>query len=281
MSSYNSVVFSSLVPVGYDIWFAQSTKPGLDQSEFLERSWNVTGVESYRNLSEAREEWANLTSLGASNKLRRFTNLECIRQYATPLQTSYKSLILIGADTLKPSQRDSATLRQAVDMDALAFEWAYDWVCGLSSCPMKGIPEYPVSCRDELPTLEKGADAWAPFCHKIAYCYSEPVEEKCQLTFSPAFMVFVLVSNALKAAILLYVALRPPEESLFVLGDAIESFLTVPDAFSSDSCLASAGDIKQKQDKNWTGPRPWTPVRRRWAAAISRRRWIVSLLLQV
>lgn len=106
------------------------------------------------------------------------------------------------------------------------------------------------------------------------------MEERCRLNFSPPLISIVLVANALKAAILLYTALRPPEEPLFVLGDAIESYLTSPDAFSTDSCLLTAEDFRgPRTGKNWAGPREWSAIRKRWASAVTRRRWATSTVL--
>lgn len=178
--------------------------------------------------------------------------------------------------------KDAVVLQHYVDSQGWFIEIAYDWVCSgtsFSECPFQGFDGDKEVCRDKLPALEKAADDWAPFCERVEYCYSEPIEEFCQLTFSPTFIAFVLVSNALKAVILFCIALRPPEESLFVLGDAVESFLTVPDAFSGGSCLASVDDIKKKDHRDWIRPRTWSPAKRRWASAISRRRWKTSIFL--
>ncbi|KAI8714849.1 hypothetical protein NCS52_01205800 [Fusarium sp. LHS14.1] len=277
---YNSVVFSSLGAFGYDIWTVQSTNHSLSQSEFFDRPWNVSADEYIRDTSPmwTNPNWTELKMLGVSGKLKKLTNLECIRQYASSLQTSHRSVILVMAP--KPDTsflQNNAYWEDQINIDASTLPYAYDWICGRYPCQVYEPPGE--ACHDKLPSLEKGADDWSPYCDKVKFCYSQPIEETCQVTFSPAFIAFVLVSNALKAAVLLYIALRPPEESLFVLGDAIESFLTVPDAFSADSCLASVQDIRRRGNEGWTAPRTWTPVKRRWAAAISRRRWKVSILL--
>ncbi|RTE77655.1 hypothetical protein BHE90_007883 [Fusarium euwallaceae] len=243
---YNSVIFSSLGTVNYQVWQVLATDYDLGQSEFFDRT---------------------------SNGLKRLENLECIRQYATSFQTSHQDVILVTAyepdDTPTTS---NAMLSDTVTLGGSEVKFVYHWVCG--SYPTKNGK----LCHDELPALEKDAHDWRPRGYKVNYCYSQPIEGKCQLTFSLTFITFVLVSNALKAAILLYIARNPPDGSLFVLGDAVESFLTTPDAFSGDSCLASVSDIR-KDDKNWARPRPWAPIRRRWAGAISRRRWKVSIFL--
>ncbi|RSL52670.1 hypothetical protein CEP54_010779 [Fusarium duplospermum] len=269
------------IPVPYGVWAVQSTGRDINQSEFFNRTWSVS--QDWERISTLRmkEKWEKLMIMGTSNKLTKLTNLECIRQYATSFQTSHQDVILVTRTELA-NLTDVATLHQFVDNYAWDIEATYEWVClGTYSmdCPFQGFDGIEEVCRDKIPALESVADEWAPFCQKVEHCYSQPIDEKCQLTFSPTFIAFVLASNALKAAILLYIALKPPRESLFVLGDAVESFLTVADAFSSDSCLASVDDIKAKGHKDWSGARVWTPVKRRWAAAISRRRWRAGVFL--
>ncbi|KAL6360806.1 hypothetical protein LRP88_06514 [Fusarium phalaenopsidis] len=168
--------------------------------------------------------------------------MECIRQFATSFQTSHESLILVTAIAQNPELQGKATFRKNINIAPQRLETVYYWICGDSNCNNG----YKGPCHGNMPALEKAADTWAPWCDKVEFCYSKPKEEKCQLTFSPTFMAFVLVSNTLKAIVLFYIASRPPDEALFVLGDAIESFMTVPDAFSSGGCLASVDDIRQK-----------------------------------
>lgn len=267
LARYNSVVFSSLVTVPYTVWSIETAHYNLTQSELFSRPQNLSDFypEFY---SDRLEGWENLKDLGTSNGLKRLSNLDCIRQYATAFQTSHKDVILV-IGTKEPKSKDFVVHHSIISVDTYFPEESYDWVC----------PRYEPPCRDQLPALEKASHSWAPYDEKVEYCYSQPIEEACQLTFSPTFVAYVLVSNALKAAILLYIALKPPAESLLVLGDAVESFLTAPDAVSTGGCLASIDDIKKKNNEEWTRPRAWVPVKRRWASAVSRRRWTVSIIV--
>lgn len=187
-------------------------------------------------------------------------------------------MILVTNITQDADSVSKAVLEESAINAAYRIAWSYDWICG-NKCYLPDLGYDDGACRREIPNIKKQASDWAPYCDKVKYCYSMPIDEQCQLVFAPYFMAFVLASNAIKAATLLYIALKPPEESLFVLGDAVESFLTVSDAFSTDGCLASVADIKKNDGKDWAGPRRWRPVRRRWGAAISRRRWKVGLVM--
>ncbi|KAF4993614.1 hypothetical protein FGRMN_6332 [Fusarium graminum] len=86
----------------------------------------------------------------------------------------------------------------------------------------------------------------------------------------------ILGVNLIKAAILAFIALRPPKEPLFVLGDAIQSFLKVPDESSRGSCLASAHIVKAGL---FTRPCIMNTERRRRGVAVTRLRWVLSLFM--
>ncbi|KAH6869549.1 hypothetical protein B0T10DRAFT_523593 [Thelonectria olida] len=222
----------------------------------------------YEHFPDLKDLWNS----ARDDELQNLTTTECISKYATAFQTSRGHVLLVGEPGSDPDWQGIPLLEDAV---SFYVEWtgsdAYDWIC-----QGNGIEG---TCRSTLPTIKKQADDWRPFDTRIKYCLSKLVTEHCRLNFSPPLVAIVLVSNALKAAILLYTALRPPDEPLFVLGDAIESYLTSPDAFSSDSCLVSTDDLRNGIKKDWTGPREWFRVKRRWATAVTKRRWLLSMLL--
>lgn len=259
--SYNSVLFSSFSPVDYNVWSIRTAHPHNRTAIFTPGPFaNVS--------SPSTDEYEEFRKLGAAGQLRNLTNRDCISRYATSFQTSASSVLVVfdGVDTHTPVLHDTPTF----GLETIAT--IYSWLCsglGLTSDAL---------CRGRVPSLKQHSDEWAPFGihHSAAYCFSQPEKSVCRLNFSPLLVVFVLVANALKAAILLYMAVRPPDEALLVLGDAVESFLRRPYAFSRDSCLASF-DLARR--KAWSGPRKWSPVRRRWAAAVSHRRWRYSALL--
>lgn len=226
---------------------------------------------SLLSYSELSPDLKDLWNSAREDELQKLTTSECINKYATAFQTSRGHVLLVGEPGSDPDWQGIPLLEYAVIFQASTGSDAYSWICSNTR-----IEE---TCRGSLPTIKKQADDWRPFDTRINYCLSKPVTERCRLNFSPPLVSIVLVSNALKATILLYTALRPPDEPLFVLGDAIESYLTSPDAFSSDSCLVSAGDVRNGIKKDWTGLREWFPVKRRWATAVTKRRWMVSMVL--
>ncbi|KAH7115539.1 hypothetical protein EDB81DRAFT_286349 [Dactylonectria macrodidyma] len=278
---YNSVVFSSLSTVDYIVGIVNETDSADSTFSLTFNEANRTSEFQYHrhmqyhpdmsSYSEYLEDLKNLWNSARNDELQNLTTSECINKYATAFQTSRGHVLLVGEPGFDPDWQGIPFLKRAVIFQASTGSDAYSWICSNA-----WIEE---TCRGSLPTIKKQADDWRPFDTRIKYCLSKREKERCRLNFSPPLVAIVLVSNALKAAILLYTALRPPDEPLFVLGDAIESYLTSPDAFSSDSCLVSADDLRNGIKNDWTGPREWFPVKRRWATAVTKRRWMISMLL--
>lgn len=189
--------------------------------------------------------------------------------YATAFQTQRNHLILVS----DPGDNWDGEEIFYEEYSRLGSNWGqgcppkvYEWICPTATCKKP--------CRSLLPQVLDNADDWKPFGYKVKYCLSQPVEQHCKLNFSIYLMAGVLFVNAFKTAVLAWVAFHPPKEPLFILGDAIQSFINAPDGHTEGSCLASADMVRKGH--NWMGPHPLSPKRRFWGAAISRRRWIFS-----
>ena len=152
----------------------------------------------------------------------------------------------------------------------------YDWIC-------PNFSDYDFcaqTCRNLVSGIRERADDWRPFGHRVKYCLSEPATQLCRVNFNIYIAIVALVCNAIKASALAYTAFWPPDEPLLVLGDALQSFTTKPDPFSTGSCLALANDVRLSRTwRPWRGPRRYSMLRKRWGAAISRRRWVSTIVL--
>ncbi|EKJ77883.1 hypothetical protein FPSE_01976 [Fusarium pseudograminearum CS3096] len=99
---------------------------------------------------------------------------------------------------------------------------------------------------------------------------------RCRLNFDISLASIVLVVNLVKAIVLAFIVIRPPKEPLFVLGDAIQSFMTRPDENPRGSCLASARTVR-----NGLLDKPYlvhTAPKRR-GVAVTYTRWFFSLVM--
>ncbi|KAH7270937.1 hypothetical protein B0J15DRAFT_483716 [Fusarium solani] len=243
---YNSVVFSSLSTMNYDVYRVgeQFNDP---------RSANITKL--------AREQkWDNITAE------------QCITDYGVAFLTSRSDVILVVDQAPKTNgSKIFGTWYQSHDLivGKGCYNTPYSWICPGINCNAQ-------ACLGKIPDVKKKANDWRPFEHHVKYCLSKPREEICRINFNIPVAVGVIIANAAKAIILLYMAFSPPEEPLLVLGDAIHSFLKKPDPFSKHICLASIHDVKTQGAWASIKPSRWVSTKRRWAAAISRTRWWIS-----
>ncbi|KAI6764331.1 hypothetical protein HG530_008120 [Fusarium avenaceum] len=214
-----------------------------------------------------------LESRNLSNaQLDNLTALECINEYGVTFQTKRSDVILV-VDTSSPmseSKRARGIHSNLLhNVRRVACPWTdYDWVCPDSVCDSP--------CRQQLPQVKRQPDNWRPFGNRVEYCLSKPAQERCRLNFDVHLAAIILVVNFIKATILAFIAVRPPKEPLFVLGDAIESFLSVPDENSRGSCLASAHTVRTRR---FTQPCIIHTKRKRRGVAVTGRRWFFSLVM--
>ncbi|RSM05201.1 hypothetical protein CEP52_006400 [Fusarium oligoseptatum] len=243
---YNSVVFSSLSTMNYTVYRIGEQFNDPQSAEMIKRARN--------------QKWDNITTE------------ECITEYGVAFLTSRSDVILVVDQ--KPKTNGSNIFDEWAKYHDLTvgegcYSTAYSWICPGMECDPQG-------CLSELGKYKKEANNWRPYQDRVKYCLSKPREEICRVNFNIPVAIGVIIANAAKAIILLYVAFKPPEEPLLVLGDAIHSFLRKPDPFSKHMCLASIHDVKTQGAWASIKPSRWVSTRRRWAAAISRTRWYIS-----
>ncbi|KAH6894387.1 hypothetical protein B0T10DRAFT_603888 [Thelonectria olida] len=280
---YNSAIFSSLTARSYTVYSVRDIPSGsIFSQNFTSFKEERKGASQYDDYDTLEGLW----NLGTADKLEKLSPIDCINEYATAFQTARSNLLLV-TDGGSNKTNQGIPMREEYShylpdrYDCLV--QVYEWMC-VTQKPGEYC-EKP--CRNSIPEIKRNADNWRPFGDRVKYCLSQPEPQTCKLHFSTWIMTVVIVTNAIKVAVMLWLTFRHPPELLLTIGDAIKSFLASPDAHSTNSCLVTAEDVKRSVegggkealDGSWTGPRPWTPVRRRWATAVSRRRWKSSIFL--
>ncbi|KAF1992466.1 hypothetical protein K402DRAFT_6888 [Aulographum hederae CBS 113979] len=104
----------------------------------------------------------------------------------------------------------------------------------------------------------------------------------CHLQFSPTVILVVTIFNACKCFCVLWVIWTRREQSICTLGDAIASFLEIPDEHTRATGVATKSTIEglEKRDAIKAGEAVrWTPTRIRWWRASTARRWILAFSL--
>jgi hypothetical protein len=137
--------------------------------------------------------------------------------------------------------------------------------------------------------------------YEVSYCQVQPpgsTTNRCRFEYSPPIMFAVCILNFLKTFVMFCIwVLRkwqkkdnePRTEVLYTLGDAISSFMRMPDETTKDMCLATRYDFLTRRpwSKRFVKQLPappteaqvWTRQKKRWMSAGSFTRWIVLLFM--
>ena len=149
---------------------------------------------------------------------------------------------------------------------------------------------YSIPCEKWVKKIAAIADEWQPYGYNVQYCLSERVPQQCSYSGNVPIVAIVLVSNAIKVVIMLFVAFRLRDYPLITMGDAVESFLDRSDPTTKGLCLLSRNDVVRttRSKKHWSisGPdkngetataKPARQRPRRWAASASGKRWSLTI----
>ncbi|RFN51744.1 hypothetical protein FIE12Z_3947 [Fusarium flagelliforme] len=113
------------------------------------------------------------------------------------------------------------------------------------------------------------------------YCLAEQIEEACGVRVSNIALLVSWIFTALKALICLVVVIKYRHDNPLVTpGEAVDSFISAPDASTAGMCWAGApGDKVGKGKKRDAGAREWRGETRKLGCAVPKALWISSYLL--
>lgn len=97
---------------------------------------------------------------------------------------------------------------------------------------------------DSHSTLSNDAQHWAVYRWPIDYCLSRLTPEACELQFNARILVVVVVCGVLKVAAMVSIIIIQDQAALVTIGDAVASFLRLPDPCTAGMCLFSKADAK-------------------------------------
>lgn len=206
-----------------------------------------------------------------NGSLTRLDNSDCMARFAKPFVTDCRNVLLVTTYTDPNQTYLESTVSWATD------EIPYAWLCGpyWSANPYR---EGKDVCT--LSKAQAGASNWTVFDYPISHCLVQEVEEACQLRFSLAIMIIVILANATKASLMLATWWNLQSPTLVTLGDAVASFLDTPDSTTAGACLTTNADVRKGRVK-WIdqGKKLWVPKREYWFRAASVRRWLICNIL--
>ncbi|ORY16815.1 hypothetical protein BCR34DRAFT_461170, partial [Clohesyomyces aquaticus] len=115
----------------------------------------------------------------------------------------------------------------------------------------------------------------------VAYCLARTTSQRRKVQFLASVLIVIMIANLIKVFAMTTTLLRH-DKPLLTLGDAIQSFLQVPDPTTKGHCLleADSGISLWKSSvlrgQSTLGARRWGSETRLnfWAGTLSLRRWI-------
>ncbi|KAJ3576352.1 hypothetical protein NPX13_g3727 [Xylaria arbuscula] len=107
--------------------------------------------------------------------------------------------------------------------------------------------------------------------------FTQDSQNKCAVNISGSMLAIVALLNIVLVITMAVILARSSFNPLATLGDAIRSFLRVPDATTENASLLTKADLQQGQ---WgsSATKQYTPRRHYWLEAPSLTRWILTIL---
>ena len=195
-------------------------------------------------------------------QMQRLENAACIQAYGQADISDWGDLLLVtDGDVPSDLIAGNDSLVDVIDpgMSPVVVPWA--WMCDYET----GGPPPSPGFQCDIKHLLVNPTAWSLNNHSIDYCLAQRTPEDCELDFSFHLILVVIICNLVKliAVGMAMFSLNPP--SLNTIGDAIASFLAVPDPYTENMCLASKADFQHCHFlSRWiypVHPRPWFPRR--------------------
>ena len=215
---------------------------------------------------------------GRNNGTGRYEDLtpsECAKLYNTDFLSTNRNLFLITSHTSNATHNDTLLDWILFSPDDVS---PSRWMCRDNP---EGVGQSGDRCNpNELASNVTRGLPWqmdtAAGLIEISRCKSERTVGKCKVQFSLGIMIAVICCNLIKACSMIMAVVRSREPTLVTLGDAIDSFLRIPDQTTIGICYANRRFI----DNEWgwrmtTGPRGWNQKEvQRWWTSVSKTRWI-------
>lgn len=271
---YNTAVFSTLAANNYNYIIA--TESFLNSTPVY--NGTAKDVEVSATIIDAMNEKA------INGSLVKYEPLECQNAYGEPFVSRFRNVMLVTTDKNATNNVLGGRLASIRDLDGFN-DIPYTWICGdgyTQSSWSKYVNRtiYGQDCTKSTAANFTNTDGWQLFGHRISYCMVEEVVEHCSLSFSLPIMITVITANVLKFLVMLLTLWKLRNRPLVTIGDAVASFLEVPDLTTIDQCLSSKGDMA-RGDWPCYGEKLWTPQRQFWFKAASGTRWLTCNLLYV
>ena len=262
--------------------YANTTTEYVDDLDFTRVSRNNTSKKDYGDIgyqsnSPAIQQFIRMLE-GNNTSTESYKDLilsECTKVYSADFLSNHRNLFLITNRSSNTTHNNTLLgLIYIRSREAFSSRWM---------CAFKEIVSPFSKCDPSQPSSNlKSGLPWqvnlttSGEVVEIAECRSEITDEKCKVQFSLDIMIVVIFCNLVKACCMILVLVRSREPTLVTLGDAIDSFLRIPDTATIGMCFADRSFINREwRSGRRTGPRQWKQKGvQRWWTNVSKTRWI-------
>ncbi|RPA90410.1 hypothetical protein L873DRAFT_1753827 [Choiromyces venosus 120613-1] len=281
---YNSAVYTSIAANGFVATVVKNDffEPGAysNMTQALHR--DVTDRIDSKHLQLFKDVLDGYNA--SSQNYEDLTPSECTKLYNNDFISDHRNLILI-------TKHSSNATHNNTYLDAIAVSGQGNspssWMCAHGIQVTHDYERTSFICDPNKVTLNvtKGLPwrIWLTTLEvvEISGCKSEKTAEKCKVQFSLGIMLVVIFCNLVKACSMIMTVVRSREPTLVTLGDAVDSFLRIPDPTTLGICFADRRFVKREWRRGWrTGPRQWKQMGvQRWWTSASKTRWITCNFL--
>lgn len=326
---YNSAIYTTTAVPVYDVFVGSGSLGQKEWSDvqllnFTEKTAARPSTQSVPSDKTSRESESLFQLFHEAKKgaLQNLSNDECMTNFGQTYQESYSKLLLVtqGSDAndsyihvyTNPVYKSSGFNLKSIDPGfgpdiygnesekysniGLVESEPFTWMCPLEwlSCNIQDLPKIRFLAKndswyvDNLLNIGYGRESWPRF--KVDYCLAMKMPSHCKVRYSPVFTILAVVANLVKTGILLFIWLGTSNVPLLTIGDAIASFLHLPDPHTHRACLLTADTVKSidldqplhhppVEALDRLGPMEFNRKRRYWASGVSKRRWAFCIFL--
>jgi len=246
--------------------------------DFREASLNDTTGKKYGDIGYQTDSHnlqifiSMLEGHNSSTNYEDLTPSRCANLYNTDVLSGHRNLFLMTKNTSHATNNNTLLdIRDTTNGGPSGSRWmCLDSEQSSHKCDTNEVASKVASGLPWLVTPDGGEEV------EVRGCKSEITKEKCKVQFSLGIMIAVIVCNLVKACCMIMVVVRSREPTLVTLGDAINSFLRIPDPTTKGICFADRRFIEREWRRGWrTGPMQWKQNGiQRWWTCVSKTRWI-------
>ncbi|KAM3422268.1 hypothetical protein BST61_g2629 [Cercospora zeina] len=258
------------------------------------------GAQSYLNWYNGPTT-SQLRDLYLSNP-ENFDRLEpeqCVDLYRGALITGHSHAFAI----VDPKIEVNISYRSRLSEVPLFRSWT---VLGLSEDEADATPLHWPSHREAFlyeVQRDSYSRAWLLEEMYLEYCLAKKEEPHCKLQFSMNILVVIIICNFMKVFVMFWHLWYQSSETFVTFGDALASWLDDADESTKGNCLVESKHVRVKKAEGHAerlasqtpkgvlirrrqatpslleGTARKAPGRRRWAAAVDKMQWLLSLTL--